>query len=72
MCAFNCVGFEKFCAVILFRFQWQTGTVSPFDFLGPGSNSISPWRRRKTKICKKVKKNKVTFKIIKTKKQAFK
>ena len=33
--AFNCVSFEKLCAVILFRFQWQTGTVFPFDFLGP-------------------------------------
>ena len=54
--AFNCVSFEKLCAVILFRFQWQTDTVFPFDFLEHGFNSISPWRRRRTKIHNKVNK----------------
>ena len=45
----------------------------PLDYLGTGFNSMSPWRRRRTKIYKKVnKKKKDTFKIIKTKKQAFK
>ena len=44
---------RKLRAVILFRFQWQTDAVFPFDFLGPGFNSISPWRRRRTKIYKK-------------------
>ena len=56
ICAFNCASFEKSCAVILFRFQWQTDTVFPFDFLGPGFNSISLWCCRKTKICKKANK----------------
>ena len=54
--AFNCVNWEKLCVIILFRFQWQTDTVFRFDFLGPGFNSISPWRRRRTKIYKKVNK----------------
>ena len=54
--AFNCESFEKLCVVILLRFQWQTDTVFPFDFLGPGFNSISPWRRRRIKIYKKVNK----------------
>ena len=54
--AFNCVSFEKLCAVILFRCQWQTDTVFPFDFLGSGFNSISPRRRRRIKIYKKVNK----------------
>ena len=62
-CAFNCVNFETLCAVILFRFQWQTDTVFPLYFPGPGFNSISPWRRRKTKIYKKViKKRRVLLK----------
>ena len=50
---FNYVSFEKLCVAILLRFQWQTDTVFPFDFLGPGFNSISPWRPRRTKIYKK-------------------
>ena len=54
--AFNYVSFEKLRAVILFRFQWQTDAVLPFDFLGPGFNSISPWRCRRTKIYRKVNK----------------
>ena len=59
--AFNCVRFRKLCAVILFRFPWQTDMVFPFDFLGPGFNSISPWRRRRTKIYKRVNKKEGYF-----------
>ena len=54
--AFNCVSFEKLCVVILFIFQWQTDAVFPFDFLGPGFNSMSSWRRRRTKVYNKVNK----------------
>ena len=59
--AFNCVNFEKLCAVILFRFPWQTDMAFLFDFLRTGFNSISPWRRRRTKIYKKVNKKEEYF-----------
>ena len=59
--ASNCVSFEKLYAVRLFRFQWQTDIVFPFDFPGPGFNSISPWCLRRTKIYKRVNKKEGHF-----------
>ena len=37
--AFNCVSFEKLCAVKLLRFQWHTEKELFFVFLGPEFSS---------------------------------
>ena len=46
--AFSSFTFEKLCAVILFKFQWQKEIDTVF--LGPGFDSISSLRNNSKKI----------------------
>ena len=70
--AFSCTSFEKLCAVILFRFQWQRDTV--FSFLISLDLDLTQYLHgvvEEQKYGRRLIKN-GTFKLIKTKKEAFK